>query len=227
MRILLIEDESKVASYIKRGLEEENYTVDIAPEGERGAFLAEVNKYDLIILDLMLPYKDGLTICKELRDKKITVPILMLSAKDAIKDKVKGLDVGADDYLSKPFAFDELLARIRSLLRRERADVATTLKIADLELNLLTHEVKRAEKNIILTAKEFALLEYLMLNVNHVVTRTMISEHVWNEDFDSFTNVIDVYINYLRDKVDKDFKNKLIHTIRGKGYILKSLTDEI
>lgn len=221
MRILLIEDEKKVASYIKRGLEEENYIVDIAPEGERGTFLAEVNKYDLIILDLMLPDKDGLTICKELRDKKITVPILMLSAKDATKDKVKGLDVGADDYLSKPFAFDELLARIRSLLRRERADVATALKIADLELNLLTHEVKRAEKNIILTAKEFALLEYLMLNAKRVVTRTMISEHVWNEAFDSFTNIIDVYINYLRDKIDEGFQKKLIHTVRGKGYILK------
>lgn len=217
----MIEDEKKVASYIKRGLGEEDYIVDIAHEGERGILLAEVNTYDLIILDLMLPDKDGLSICRELRDKKITVPILMLSAKDATKDKVRGLDVGADDYLSKPFAFEELLARIRSLMRRERPDTATTLKAGDLELNLLTHEARRAAKTITLTSKEFALLEYLMLNVNHVVTRTMISEHVWNEGFDSFTNVIDVYINYLRDKVDEGFQKKLIHTVRGKGYILK------
>lgn len=221
MRILLVEDEKKIASFIKRGLKEEHYVVDIAPNGEEALFLAEVNLYDLIILDIMLPGKDGISICQELRDKEIDVPILILTAKDKIGERVLGLDSGADDYLTKPFSFDEFLARIRALLRRKRRDKATTLKLADLELNQLTHKVKRQGKDIPLTNKEYALLEYLMLHANQVVTRTMLSEHVWHEDFDTFTNVIDVYVNYLRNKIDRGSKPQLIHTVRGRGYILK------
>lgn len=221
MRILLVEDEKRIASFIKRGLKEEHYVVDVARDGKEGLFLAATNPYDLIILDIMLPRKDGIAVCKELRSKKIDAPILMLTAKDKIGDKIHGLDSGADDYLTKPFSFDEFLARVRALLRRQEIDKTTAFKVADLELNQLTHKVKRAGKEIPLTSKEYSLLEYFMLHANQVITRTMISEHVWHEDFDSFTNVIDVYVNYLRNKIDKDFKKKLIHTIRGTGYILK------
>ncbi|MBU4129113.1 response regulator transcription factor [bacterium] len=221
MRMLLVEDEKKIANFIERGLKEENYVVDVVYDGEKALFLAEINPYDLIVLDIMLPGKDGIAVCRELRSKKIDVPVLMLTAKDRLGDKVLGLDAGADDYLTKPFAFEEFLARVRALLRRERIDKTTTLKVADLELDQLTHKVKRAGKEIILTSREYALLEYLMLNAHQVVTRTMISEHVWHEDFDSFTNVIDVYINYLRNKIDQGFKKQLIHTLRGRGYTLK------
>ncbi len=220
MRILLVEDEKKLASFVRRGLEEEHYAVDVAEDGEKALTMAQINPYDLIVLDLVLPGKDGMTVCKELRTKKIELPILMLTSRAAVKDRVLGLNSGADDYLVKPFAFEELLARVAALLRRERFDKTTKLKIADLELDQLTHEVKRAGKKIELTSKEYALLEYLMLNQNTVVTRTMISEHVWNESFDTFTNVIDVYINYLRTKIDKDSKQPLIHTLRGSGYRL-------
>ncbi|MFH1782553.1 MAG: response regulator transcription factor [Candidatus Omnitrophota bacterium] len=221
MRILLVEDEEKIASFLKRGLKEEHYAVDVASDGEKALYLANINKYDLIILDIMLPCKDGIYICRELRSKEEDTPILMLTARDGVSDRVKGLDAGADDYLTKPFAFDELLARLRALLRRKRAVKATVLKIADLELDQITHKVRRAGKEISLTSKEYALLEYLMLNRDQVVTRTMISEHVWNDDFDSFTNVIDVYVNYLRNKIDKGFKKPLLQTLRGRGYILK------
>ena len=217
----MIEDEKKVANFIERGLKEEYYAVDVVYDGENGIYMAEVNEYDLIILDIVLPVKDGISICKELRKKKIHVPILMLTVKDGVQDKVLGLDSGADDYVTKPFAFEELLARVRALLRRKNQNVTTVLKVADLELNQLTHEVKRAGKEIALTMKEYTLLEYLMLNTNQIVTRTMISEHVWNESFDSFTNVIDVYVNYLRNKIDKGLKKQLIHTVRGIGYVLK------
>ncbi len=221
MRILLIEDEKKIANFIVRGLKEESYAVDTAPDGEEGMYLADINPYDLIILDIMLPKKDGITLCRELRKKQNNTPLLLLTARNTVKDKVIGLDAGADDYLAKPFAFDELLARIRSLLRRQRPEKVNSLKFLDLELNQITHDVTRAKNKIELTSKEYSLLEYLMLNANKVVTRTMISEHVWKEDFDSFTNVIDVYIKYLRNKIDKGFKKKLIHTLRGRGYILK------
>ncbi len=221
MRILVVEDEKKMANFIERGLKEERYATDVANDGETGMQLVETNPYDLVIMDIMLPKKDGVTICKEIRDKKINVPILLLTAKSSVKDKVVGLNSGADDYLSKPFAFEELLARIQALLRRKNIDNVTTLKVADLELNQLTFQVTRAGKEIALTNKEFALLRYLMLHVNQIVTRTMISEHVWNEDFDTFTNVIDVYINYLRNKIDKGFDKQLIHTVRATGYILK------
>jgi len=221
MRILVVEDEKKIASFIERGLKEQHYTVDVAHDGERGGFLADVNDYDLIILDIMLPQVDGLSLCREIRKKKSEVPVLMLTAKDKVKDKVRGLKDGADDYLTKPFAFEELLARVGALLRRKSAGKTNTLTVGDLELDRLKRTVKRAHKEITLTSKEYALLEYLMLNVNGVVTRTMLSEHVWNEDFDSFTNVVDVYINHLRNKIDKGSKKPLIQSIRGTGYILK------
>ncbi len=216
-----MEDEIKIANFIERGLKEENYVVDVASDGEKALFLAEINPYDLVILDIMLPRIDGITICRELRKKKINTPILMLTAKDRVRDKVLGLNSGADDYLAKPFDFEELSARISALLRRNRDDKTGILKIGDLELDQLRHKVKRAGKEIQLSSKEFALLEYLMLNANHVVTRTTISEHVWHEDFDSFTNVIDVFISFLRNKIDKDFKKPLIHTIHGKGYTIR------
>lgn len=222
MRILVVDDERKVASFIQRGLKEKHYAVDVAHDADNAMMLAEVNPYDLIILDVLMPGKDGITICKELRKNKVATPVLMLTARNALRDKVRGLDVGADDYLTKPFEFEELLARVRALLRREIREKDSLLKVGDLELNQLTREVKRQEKPIILTSKEYALLEYFMLNANHVITRTMISEHVWEEDFDSFTNVIDVYVKHLRDKIDKGFGKSLIHTIRGAGYSLKA-----
>jgi len=220
MRVLVIEDEKKIASFIQRGLKEEKYAVDVAYDGEDGLYKADINDYDLIVLDIMLPKKDGIYVCRELRKKKIETPILMLTARDTIEDKVNGLDVGADDYLTKPFAFEEFLARVRALVRRKNTAKTPQLKIADLELNQLTHKVKRAGKEISLTSKEYALLEYFMSHADQIITRTMISEHVWNEDFDSFTNVIDVYVRYLRNKIDKGFKRPLLHTIRGTGYLL-------
>ena len=221
MRILVVEDEKKLARFIRRGLKEKNYAVDVAHDGNEGLFLAEMNPYDLIILDIILPYKDGISICRELRKKNNDVPILILTARGHVEDKITGLDAGADDYLAKPFAFGELLARVRALIRRKQNVKTTTLKIADLELDQLTHKVTRSGKTIELTSTEYSLLEYLMLNANQVVTRTMISEHVWNDDFDTFSNVINVYVNYLRKKVDNEFEKKLIHSIRGTGYILK------
>lgn len=220
MRILVVEDEYKLAQFIRRGLKEEGYAVDSARDGQEGYFMASTNEYDLLILDLMLPGMDGLSLCRKLRQEKIPVPIFMLTAKDAVPDKVRGLDAGADDYLTKPFDFDEFLARVRTLLRRETQQ-AGLLQVADLALDRLAHKVKRGDKEIVLTAKEYALLEYLMQNAGKVVSRTMISEHVWDINFDTFTNVIDVYVNYLRNKIDLGHKKKLIHTLRGRGYILK------
>jgi len=221
MRILLVEDEKRMADFVTKGLKEERYVVDVAHNGEDALFLVDINPYDLIILDLMLPDTNGLAICKHIRNKKMDTPILIITAKDSVRDKVKGLDFGADDYLTKPFSFDEFLARVRALLRRKRADKMSILRIADLELNQLTHKVKRGGKEIDLTSKEYALLEYFIMNANEVITRTMISEHVWNEEFDSLSNIIDVFVNHLRNKIDKDFDKPLIHTIHGTGYILK------
>ena len=221
MRILVIEDEKKIADFIKRGLKEEGYAVDAAYDGEEGYFLAKTNEHDLIVLDIMLPKMDGITLCRKLREMKISAPILMLTAKGTVKDKVAGLDAGADDYLAKPFAFEEFLARIRAILRKKDLPGSTKLIAEDLELDLLTHKVARANKEISLTSREYALLEYLMRNPGTVITRTMISEHVWDINFDTFTNVIDVYISYLRDKIDRGHAKKLIHTMRGRGYILK------
>ena len=221
MRILIVEDEKKVAAFIKKGLEEETYAVDIAADGEEGLHLGEQNHYDLIILDLMLPKINGLDILSSLRGEKIDTPILLLTAKDSVEDKVKGLNLGADDYLTKPFAFSELLARIRVLLRRGKAEAKTTLEIADLTLNLVSHKVKRGNEEIELTGKEYSLLEYFMRNQEKVLTRTMIAEHVWDYNFDTFTNVIDVYVNHLSKKIDKNFSTKLLHTLRGVGYVMK------
>ena len=220
MRILVVEDEKKVASFIKKGLEEEHYAVDTAYDGEAGLYMAEVNEYDLIVLDLMIPKIDGLEILRRIRANKNNVPVLVLTAKDSAEDIVKGLDSGCDDYLTKPFAFMVFLARIRALLRREKIDKEPLLKIADLTLSPITHKVVRRGKEMELTSKEYALLEYFMRNPDRVLTRTMISEHVWDYHFDSMTNVVDVYVNYLRKKIDKDFEPKLIHTIRGIGYMM-------
>ena len=221
MRILIVEDEKKVAAFIKKGLEEETYAVDIASDGEEGLHLGEQNPYDLIILDLMLPKINGLDILSRLRAKKIETPILLLTAKDSVDDKVEGLNQGADDYLTKPFAFSELLARIRVLLRRGKNETKTTLEIADLTLDLVSHKVNRGNEEIELTGKEYSLLEYFMRNQEKVLTRTMIAEHVWDYNFDTFTNVIDVYVNHLRKKIDKNFPAKLLHTLRGVGYVMK------
>jgi heavy metal response regulator len=221
MRILIIEDEGKIAAFIKRGLKEEGYAVDVAADGEQGYFLASTQGCDLIILDLMLPGLDGLTLCRKLRAEGNEARILVLTARDKVGDKVQGLNAGADDYLTKPFAFEELLARVRALLRKREAGAPTKLQVADLTMDLLTHKVLRAGREIELTAREFALLEYLIRNVGIVVTRTMIAEHVWDVNFDTFTNVIDVYMSYLRDKIDRAFPDKLIQTVRGRGYMIK------
>ena len=220
MRILVVEDEQKVASFIKKGLQEEGYAVDVAADGLEGLSMLEMNVYDAMILDLMLPKKNGIEVMREVRAKKMNVPVLMLTARDTLADKVMGLDAGADDYLTKPFAFQELLARLRSLLRRGKAEVAM-LKIADLTLDPATRKVRRGETELTLTAKEFSLLEYMMRNAGKPLSRTTLSEHVWDINFDRMTNVVDVYINFLRNKVDKGFETKLIQTVRGVGYTLK------
>ncbi len=222
MRILVVEDEEKVASFIRRALEEESYAVDLCADGAKGLDLARAGCYDLVILDLMLPGMPGLEVLKALRKEQVPAPVLILTARSDVDQKVKGLDAGADDYLTKPFAIEELLARARALLRRGTGEAAGALQIEDLVLNPATREVTRAGRRIELTTKEYALLEYLMRNPGRVLTRPMISEHVWNQDFDTFTNVIDVYVNYLRNKVDRGQDRKLIQTVRGSGYTLKA-----
>ena len=222
MRILLIEDEKDLAFIIKKGLEEEGYIVDEANDGEEGQYMAESYPSDVIILDIMLPKIDGLTLLSNIRKKAITTPVILLTARDAILDKIKGLDTGADDYLTKPFVFDELLARIRTLIRRQSAVKESVIRIADLEINTSTHEVFRGGEPVILSAREYALLEYLAYNKDNIVSRTDIVEHIYNEESDMDSNVVDVYINYLRNKIDKDHEHKLIHTVRGAGYMLKS-----
>lgn len=221
MRILIIEDEKKVADFIRKGLEEQSYVVDTAVNGVDGENLAGYNEYDVIVLDVLLPKQDGWTTCKNIRLNGVKTPILMLTSLGETEDKVKGLDLGADDYLTKPFAFDEFLARIRALIRRGGGGEATLLKLADLELELLERKVKRADKEVQLTQKEFALLEYLLRNKKKVMTRTQISEHVWGIDFDTGSNVVDSYIKMLRKKIDKDFSPQLIHTIVGVGYVMR------
>jgi heavy metal response regulator len=221
MRILVIEDEKKVARFIQQGLEEEHYSVDVSHDGTEGLTMAETGSYDILIIDVMLPGKNGIEITSELRSERITTPILMLTAKIATEDKVAGLDSGADDYLTKPFAFAELLARVRSLLRRGSKEKTTQLTAADLELDTITHRARRGGKTIELTAKEYALLEFLLRNKDRVLSRTIIAEHIWDYHFDTGTNLIDVYINHVRNKVDSGFDLKLIHTVRGVGYVLK------
>ena len=220
MKILVVEDEERVAHFIQKGLKEEGHAVDVSHDGEDGGFLAEVNDYDLILLDVMLPKKNGIAVCREIRDRGITTPVLMLTARDSVEDRVRGLDAGADDYLVKPFAFEELLARVRALLRRQSDSKTPTLQMANLELDPITRMVTRDGKPIRLTTKEYALLEYLLRNPNKVLSRTLIGEHVWDMNFDPESNVIDVYISHLRNKIDKGHDIPLLHTMRGQGYIL-------
>jgi len=222
MRVLVVDDDRRLCAVIRRGLLEESYAVDLAYDGEDGEYLAEINPYDVIILDIMLPVKDGIEVCRELRAKKISTPILMLTAKDAVEDRVKGLDTGADDYLVKPFAFSELLARVRALLRREGTSKSPELCVGDLVLNTLTRQVNRGQRPIELTTKEYVILEYLMRHPKVVVTRTMIEEHAWDYDFDSLSNLVDVYIRRLRRKLDTEGEDSLIQTVRGAGYRLKA-----
>jgi len=222
MTILVVEDEVKITRFIKKGLEMDHYTVETAYDGEEALEKIEINSYDLIILDIMLPKIDGIEVCRRARENKIETPIIMLTARDTVDDRVRGLDAGADDYLIKPFAFGELLARIRALLRREKSTKATKLKVADLVLNPATHEVFRGDKEIYLSSKEYRLLDYMMRRPGNVCTRTMIGEHIWGYNFNDDSNVIDVYISYLRKKVDSGFTSKLIHTIRDVGYKIQN-----
>ncbi len=221
MKILLVEDEKKVSSFIKKGLEEEYYSIDIAQDGDDGLKMALSDEYDLMIVDVMLPLRDGFSVVKEIRKNKISSPILFLTAKDKIEDKVFGLDSGADDYLTKPFAFEELLARVRALLRRKEMEKSVQLKASDLVLDTQTHRVIREGKEILLTPREYSLLEYLLRNKNKIISRTRLTEHIYDYQFDTNTNVIDVYINKLRNKIDKDFDKQLLFTIRGIGYTIK------
>jgi DNA-binding response OmpR family regulator len=220
VRVLLVEDEPRIAGFIAKGLRERTYAVDVARDGEEAVYYAGVNEYDLVILDVMLPVKDGYAVCRELRTSGFRSPILMLTARDAVDDRVAGLDSGADDYLTKPFDFKELLARLRALSRRSTEIRPEVIQVADLTLNPENHAISRAGRRISVTAKEYALLEFLMLNQNRVVNREQIAQHVWDENFDPFSNIIDVYVRRLRTKIDAGFGQPLIHTRRGEGYIL-------
>lgn len=222
MRVLVVEDDESVANFIQKGLQEERYAVDVATDGEQGQLLAQDTAYDAIILDIMLPKMDGLAVCRSLRERRIHVPVLLLTVRDSVADKVHGLDSGADDYLTKPFAFAELLARVRALLRRGTTGAVGKLQLADLELDTAAHRVWRAGQEIFLTNKEYAILEYLLRNVDRVLTRTAIIEHVWDIHYDCMTNIVDVHIRALRSKVDRDFASMLIHTVRGVGYVARS-----
>lgn len=220
MRILLVEDDNRIASFVARGLRENCYAVDTAFDGEEASYMASINSYDLFILDINLPKKDGFEVCRELRNAKNNKPVLMLTARDAVDDRILGLDSGADDYLIKPFEFRELLARLRALLRRRSEIRERKIVIADLEIDTLARTVKRGDANIVLTTKEYSLLEFLAIRKDVVVGREEISEHVWDDTFDPFSNLIEVYIKRLRAKLDKDSDKPLIQTRRGAGYIL-------
>jgi DNA-binding response OmpR family regulator len=222
MRLLIIEDEHKIANSIKKGLEQESFAVDVSYQGSDGYDLASSEDYDVIILDIMLPDLDGISICQKLRSQQIHTPILMLTAKGQLDDKVNGLNAGADDYLTKPFAFEELLARVRALIRRPKTTTSTQLTVADLKLDPLNYSVTRANKEVVLTSKEYALLEYLMRHPNQTLTKEQIIAHVWDYDADVLLNTVEVYIGYLRQKIDRAYPQKppLINTIRGFGYRL-------
>ncbi len=221
MRILLIEDERDLAAALKKGLEEQGYGVDVAYDGEEGVYICENFPADVIVLDRMLPKMDGLSILNRMRKQGIKTPVLLLTARDALSDKIKGLDAGADDYLTKPFEFGELLARIRALLRRKTEVKEAVIRIADLEIDTAGHQVRRNGAEIGLSAREYAILEYLAYHKDSVVTRTRLVEHVYDENFNWDSNIVNVYINHLRNKIDRGFDRKLIHTIRGVGYMLK------
>jgi two-component system copper resistance phosphate regulon response regulator CusR len=222
VRILVAEDDRPVASFLKKGLEAEHYAVDVVPDGQEALYMAEEYDYDLVLLDLFLPKMDGLQVLRQIRNRKKNLPVLVLTGRTRVEDRVKGLDLGADDYMVKPFAFRELTARVRALLRRGEVPAEFRLQVEDLEMNLVERTVCRGERKIELTPKEFALLEYLMRNHGRAVSRPMIIEHVWNFSFDTMTNVVDVYINYLRKKVDGGETLKLIQTVRGVGYRIGS-----
>ena len=222
MRVLVVEDDAPLASFLCKGLEAEHYAVDVAPDGEEARWLACACEYDLMLLDLNLPKIDGLSVLRTIRPKKKSLPVLVLTGRSRIEDKIEALDSGADDCLVKPFSYTELSARVRALLRRRPVTAETVLKVADLELDRVERTVRRAGKRIELTSKEFGLLEYLLRNAGHRITRNMIVEHVWNLSFDTGTNIVDVYINYLRKKVDEGYSPKLIHTVRGVGYELRA-----
>ncbi len=221
MRVLVVEDSRRLAGIIKRGLLEEGYAVDNAYDGEEAEYMAETTPFDVVILDIMLPKKDGLAVCRDLRGKNVNTPILMLTAKDSVEDKVTGLDSGADDYLVKPFAFSELLARIRALLRREVLPKTQKFQVGDISLDPQSREVWRDGSRLELTAKEYSILEYFMRRPNAVVTRTMLGESVWDYEFDGLSNVIDVYVRRIRQKIDQDGQPSLIQTVRGAGYRLR------
>ena len=221
MRILVVEDEKKLAHVLKQGLGEHGYAVDVAFDGEAAFEMAMTVDYDCVILDLLLPRRDGAEICREMRRRGRRMPILVLTAQSATDRKIRLLDLGADDYLTKPFAFAELLARLRALLRRGSVEPSTVLRVADLELDPASRRVRRAGRELVLTAREFAVLEYLMRHAGHVVTRNMIADHVWSLDYEGASNIVEVYVNYLRRKIDQDFEPKLIKTLRGAGYSLR------
>jgi DNA-binding response OmpR family regulator len=224
MHILVVEDERRLAALLRRVFTEERHTVDLAVEGRSGLDLALSGTYDLVVLDLMLPEVDGIEICRQMRAEKIETPVLMLTARGAVEDRVKGLNTGADDYLTKPFALEELLARVNALLRRRSRPMEerTQLRVGDLALDLVRHEARRADRIIELTTKEFALLEYLMRHPGQVLTRTQIIDHVWRYDLEGLSNVVDLYIHYLRDKLDHGFAHPMIKTVRGVGYKLEA-----
>jgi DNA-binding response OmpR family regulator len=228
MKLLVIEDEKKVANFIMQGLREEHYGVECAYDGEQGLERALSEEYDGIILDLMMPKRDGISLLRELRARGVNTPVLILTAKGTIQDKIIGLDSGADDYLAKPFHFEELMARIRSMLRRSSVEKSTQLKVGDLVLDTISHKARRGNNDIELTAREYALLEYLMRNADRVVSRSVITQHVWNYNFYADSNLVDVYINRLRNKIEVDGGSRLIHSIRGVGYVMRenSVEDE-
>jgi DNA-binding response OmpR family regulator len=221
MRVLLAEDDAQVARFIRRGLREEQYAVDVAADGEEALFLAQTGEYDLILLDWMLPKRNGIDVLRTLRAQSVTAPVLVLTGRGEVTHKVEGLDAGADDYLTKPFRFEELLARVRALLRRRGDLVPTLLRVGDLELDGLRHRVERSGREIALTNREYALLDYLMRHAGEVVTRTALSEHVWEQSFDPLSNVIDVHVARLRRKIDDGFPQRLLQTVRGKGYAIR------
>ncbi len=222
MRVLIVEDDEQIASFVIKGLKQAGFAVDHVADGEDGLHMAEVNPYDVMIIDIMLPKRDGFSVIESLRSRGNTTPILVLSARGSLDDKLKGFQSGSDDYLTKPFSFSELLARLQALLRRTtRGQRQNVLSVGDLQMDLVRRTVRRSNREIVLQPREFALLEYLMRNSGNVVSKTMILEHVWDYHFDPQTNVVDVLIHRLRNKIDKDFQTKLIHTVRSVGYVLK------